>query len=168
MVKKLIIFIVVVLVGAGGFMAFEKFSNNGFEQAMAPASNEGTSGNLAAENENVPDVSDDQAMSQESNVIIYTDEGFSPNPLTVKVGNTVTFRNQGSRPVWPASAMHPTHKVYPGSDIEKCGTADESGIFDACRGIEPGGEWRVTFVEAGNWKYHDHLNTSKFGTIVVE
>jgi len=100
--------------------------------------------------------------------VIYTDSGFSPSPLTIKVGDTVAFTNQSSKDMWPASAMHPTHKGYPGSDIQKCGTSEESEIFDACRGIPPGGSWSFKFVNAGSWNYHDHLNSSKFGKIVVE
>ena len=102
------------------------------------------------------------------NTIFYTDSGFSPNPLTVKLGETVTFINQSSNPFWPASPMHPTHKVYPGSDIERCGTAEEPNIFDACRGIPAGGSWSFTFDEIGSWNYHNHLNSSHFGKIVVE
>ncbi|HXF43940.1 MAG TPA: hypothetical protein VNK70_00450 [Candidatus Paceibacterota bacterium] len=102
------------------------------------------------------------------NVITYTDAGFSPNPLSVKAGETVTFVNESQNPFWPASAMHPTHKVYPGSDIEKCGTAEEPNIFDACRGIPTGEQWSFVFGEVGSWNYHDHLNPNNFGKIIVE
>ncbi len=104
----------------------------------------------------------------ETNTIVFTDSGFSPAALTVRVGDTVVFENQSSVDFWPASAMHPTHKVYPGSDIEKCGTAEEAGIFDACRAIPAGGSWSFTFGEAGNWNYHNHLNAGNFGKIIVE
>lgn len=78
---------------------------------------------------------------------------------------TVVFTDSGFS---PASAMRPTHKVYPGSDIEKCGTAEESKIFDACRAIPAGGSWFFTFNEAGSWDYHDHLDAKNFGKIIVE
>ena len=103
-----------------------------------------------------------------ANIIIFTDSGFSPNLLTIKLGETVTFKNESSKPTWPASAMHPTHKVYPGSDIEKCGTAEESKIFDACRDIPAGGSWSFGFDNVGTWGYHDHLDASKFGKIIVQ
>ena len=35
---------------------------------------------------------------------------------------TVIWKNESSNPMWTASAMHPTHKVYPGTDISACGT----------------------------------------------
>lgn len=101
-------------------------------------------------------------------IITYTDEGFAPATLTIKKGDKVTFRNGSSVVIWPATAIHPTHTVYPGSDIEKCGTAEEVNIFDACREIAPGSSYSFTFNEAGRWNYHNHKNVSKFGSIVVE
>ncbi|MFH0712907.1 MAG: hypothetical protein V2A55_03610 [Candidatus Jorgensenbacteria bacterium] len=100
--------------------------------------------------------------------VVLTDSGFSPVSLSVRVGDTVVFENRSSTDFWPTSAMHPTHKVYPGSDIEKCGTAEESKIFDACRAIPAGGSWFFTFNEAGSWDYHDHLDAKNFGKIIVE
>ena len=100
--------------------------------------------------------------------VMITDSGFSPQSLTINRGDTVKWLNDGSSPSWPASAMHPTHRVYPGSDIEKCGTNEEEGIFDACTGIEPGQSWSFTFNEVGTWRYHDHLHAQLYGTIVVQ
>ena len=99
---------------------------------------------------------------------VINNEGFSPKTVEVKKGGRVTWTNKGLVPSWPASAMHPTHKVYPGSDIEKCGTSEASKIFDSCVGIAPGGEWTFQFNEVGSWKYHDHLNPSHFATVEVE
>ncbi len=102
------------------------------------------------------------------NTVKITSSGFSPKTLTVKAGTTVTFVNQDSNQHWPASAMHPTHTLYPGSGIEKCGTAEEKTIFDACKGLAPGESFSFTFDEKGSWNYHDHLNVPSTGTIVVE
>lgn len=88
--------------------------------------------------------------------------GFLPAALTVKVGTIVTFQNKSSNPSWPASAIHPTHALYPttGGCI--------GSTFDACKGIPPGESWSFKFDKAGNWKYHDHLNPAKWGTVVVQ
>lgn len=106
-------------------------------------------------------------MTQE-NVVVYTDTGYVPGTLNIKAGETVTWRNQSSRDMWTASAIHPTHKVYPGSDIQLCGTAGALSIFDACQGIAAGGEWSFTFGERGTWRYHNHLQAPQTGTIVVD
>ena len=100
-------------------------------------------------------------------IITYTDEGFSPSELTVAAGTEVTFVNNSSSDLWPASAVHPTHTVYPGSNISKCGTEEASTIFDACVGIAPGGTYKFTFNEVGEWGYHNHLKVSEFGRIIV-
>lgn len=101
------------------------------------------------------------------NVIEITSNGFNPNVLEINQGERVTFVNEDSSEHWPASAMHPTHRVYPGSDIAKCGTAEENKIFDACKGLGLGKSYSFTFNEKGRWNYHDHLNPTKFGVIVV-
>lgn len=103
-----------------------------------------------------------------SRVIVANDAGFFPSSLAVKVGETITFKNESSQPSWPASAIHPTHTVYPSSDIRKCGTQDQPMIFDACIGLASGEEWSFKFDILGTWKYHDHLNPSHYGTVIVE
>lgn len=97
-----------------------------------------------------------------------TANGFEPASLTVKKGDRVTWMNEAGREVWPASAVHPTHTAYPGSDIAKCGTAEAATIFDACGGITNGSAWSFVFNEAGTWRYHDHLRASVTGSVVVE
>jgi len=117
------------------------------------------------EEQTAPTETDEEVMPTDNTVRI-TSSGFEPKTLTVKAGTTVTFVNEDSNKHWPASAMHPTHTVYPGSDINKCGS-DET-IFDACKGLEQGESFSFTFNEKGSWKYHDHLSVSSTGTIVVE
>ena len=72
-----------------------------------------------------------QVNSGSSNIIEFTEQGYAPKELVIKQGDTVTFINKASAPTWPASAKHPTHTAYPGSGIEKCGTAEQKDIFDA-------------------------------------
>lgn len=94
-------------------------------------------------------------------LVTYTDEGFSPNPVTINKGESVLFMNRSSRQMWPASAVHPTHTQYPttGGCI--------GSTFDACRGIGNGNGWAFQFDIPGTWKYHNHLNVSDTGTVIV-
>ena len=103
-----------------------------------------------------------------ANSVMYTSTGYVSQTYSVKAGDTVTWVNQSTNPMWPATAVHPTHTVYPGSGIAKCATAEESVIFDACKPIAPGEEWSFTFTEKGSWGYHDHLSPNYRGTITVE
>lgn len=100
--------------------------------------------------------------------VTYSDSGYSPAAITVKRGGTIIFDNKSSRIMWSASAVHPAHKVYPGSGIEKCGTSEQASIFDACKGYGFGESWEFKFNEQGTWKYHNHLQSSHTGTIIVE
>lgn len=97
-----------------------------------------------------------------------TSAGFIPSVITIKRGDRVTWTNEGTSAAWPASAVHPSHTVYPGSGITKCGTAQESMIFDACRGRAQEATYTFTFNEEGSWRYHDHLAPTRTGTVVVQ
>ncbi len=102
------------------------------------------------------------------NTVEITESGFFPQTITINSGDTITWTNKISRKSWPASAIHPSHKVYPGSDISKCGTSEQDSIFDACKGLAEGESYSFTFNEIGSWNYHDHLQSSNWGTIVVQ
>lgn len=89
-------------------------------------------------------------------------DGFSPATLTIKQGETVQFINKDAQPHWPASAVHPTHTAYP----ETGGCIGSK--FDACAVLKQNETFNFTFNQIGTWKYHDHLNPSLKGTIIVE
>jgi len=142
--KNVIVIVIVIVIILGGVWYIS--SNN----TQEPGNQVSPAGNLV------------------SNVVTIASSGFSPSSLTVQKGETITFKNESSQPAWPASAIHPTHTVYPGSSIAKCGTTGEAGIFDACKGLLKGEAWSFQFDIPGTWKYHDHLNPSRNGTIVVQ
>ncbi len=96
-------------------------------------------------------------------IITYTTDGFSPKTVTINKGQAVRWINQGGGDMWVASAMHPTHTVYPGSDIKKCGTA--ANIFDQCGN---GDSYEFTFNEVGEWGYHNHSRANHFGKVIVQ
>lgn len=87
------------------------------------------------------------------NTIVLKDDGFHPRTLTIREGETVTFRSERGKYFWPASDFHPTHKLYP--------------AFDAKRAVSPNDSWSFTFDEAGVYKFHDHLAAYFFGVIKV-
>lgn len=95
-----------------------------------------------------------QPPANVQNTVTYTDSGFSPSTLTVKKGDTVTFKNNASDDMWVASNPHPTHTDYPG--------------FDVKRKMAPGEIYQFTFTKTGSWGYHNHTNPSERGTIVVQ
>ena len=86
-------------------------------------------------------------------VSVREDGSFSPSEVKIQKGGKVTWTNKSSRQVWPASAVHPTHSVYPG--------------FDALRGLSAGESYSFVFDKTGEWAYHDHLNPSMRGKVKV-
>ena len=98
----------------------------------------------------------------QDNIVNYTDSGFSPSTLTVKKGDTVIFKNTATDDVLVGSNPHPIHSGYP----TKGGCI--SSTFDSCGNISPGKTWSFKFDVIGTWRYHNHLNASEGGTIVVQ
>ncbi len=97
-------------------------------------------------------------------VVSYSANGYSPATVTVKKGQAVMFVNNEDTETWPASAIHPTHGVYP----EKTGADCLGSAFDSCRGLKKGESWEFTFNHVGTWRYHDHLHARHTGSVVVE
>lgn len=118
--------------------------------------------------DNAPNSGNDDARDSAESVIRYTDAGFAPETITVSKGETVVFKNESSRAIRPASDVHPAHTAYPGSDIQKCGTAEADQIFDSCAAVPPGESWSFQFSEVGTWEYHDHLRPAETGAVVVK
>lgn len=84
----------------------------------------------------------------------YKENQFVPSEVKIKKGDTVSWINRSDSSTWPASAFHPTHQVYPG--------------FDALKSLSNGESYLFKFDLIGSWKYHNHLNPSVTGVIVVE
>src|SRR3989338_4655211 len=101
-------------------------------------------------------------IDNNGNIVEITLGGFNPSTLTIKSGETVTWVNKLSSQSWPASAVHPSHNVYP----ESGGCIGSK--FDACRGLKQDETYSFTFNQKGAWKYHDHLSAGSTGTIIVE
>jgi plastocyanin len=81
---------------------------------------------------------------QARTVVTFTDKGFSPSPVTVRTGTTVTFVNESSGPMWV-----------------------ESSGFNERTSVGRGGTYEYTFVKVGTWSYQSHMSPAVKGTIVV-
>lgn len=96
--------------------------------------------------------------------VMYTANGFSPDPVTIKQGGTVTFVDNGGGSMWIASNAHPTHMQYSGTS-KKDHCPDTAGVaFDEC---STGTSYSFTFQKAGSWNYHNHVNADDGGTVIV-
>lgn len=86
-------------------------------------------------------------------VISMTENGFSPDTITIPAGTIVEFANKDTYWHWPASDPHPTHSFYPEVDSKEP--------------IKPGTSWQVELSKIGKWGIHDHLAPYQIGTIIV-
>ena len=99
--------------------------------------------------------------------IIYSGGRYTPNQVNISVGQTVTWINE-DQIFWPATDLHPTHTIYPGTNIIKCNQPEERAVmFDACEPMPSGSEYSFTFNELGEWPFHDHINPAAKGTVTV-
>ncbi|MDB5190208.1 MAG: hypothetical protein JWN49_534 [Parcubacteria group bacterium] len=132
--------------------------------AIAPVSDENASTSaMATGNATV-------GASGQSQVISYTNNGFSPATVTIAEGTTVTWSNNSSRQMWVASGNHPSHTVYDGTSTNQhcvSGAPTSATVFDECAAIPSGGSYSFTFTKVGSWPYHNHIHASDMGTVVV-
>jgi plastocyanin len=89
----------------------------------------------------------------ETKTIVMKPNSFEPKNITVQKNTRVIFKNEDTQDRWPASALHPTHGIYP--------------EFDPQAPVMSGKEWSFVFDKVGSWKYHDHLIPSLTGEITV-
>jgi len=87
-------------------------------------------------------------------LVNYTNSGFEPKEITVLIGTAVIFKNESDGGMWVASAIHPTHNIYP--------------EFDELKSVKKGESYTFVFDQVGTWKYHNHVNSSKTGTVTVK
>lgn len=86
-------------------------------------------------------------------VITYSDNGYSPSSVTVKAGDKVVIKNTSSRSMQFDSDPHPAHTTNPELNVGS---------------VPPGQEMSFVVDTKGTFGYHNHLNASQKGTIVVE
>lgn len=96
-----------------------------------------------------------QPAAQGQHTVVYSDSGFSPDSVTIKKGESVTFENQSSGGMDVASNPHPTHTDYPEFDQGKSSQSGNS-------------TYTFTFDKVGTWGYHNHFNPGARGTVIVQ
>ena len=90
-------------------------------------------------------------LPNQDHTVVLTKNGFEPSEITIRKGDTVTFKTTAGKPFWPASNLHPTHGIYP--------------EFDPKQPVDPDKTWSFQLDTVGDWKYHDHLAPNFRGVI---
>lgn len=103
-----------------------------------------------------PTVSTTPTLTSKNQIVTIVFANNTANPLNAKirVGDTVRFVNNDNEQRWPASGLHPTHQICQG--------------FDSLRGLNKGESYSFTFNEVKTCPWHNHLNPSIGGQVVVQ
>jgi plastocyanin len=111
---------------------------------------------LAMNNKVAPNQSTSSSTSSNVSaaaIITYSASGFSPATVTVKSGDTVAIKNTTSADMQLDSNPHPVH-------------TDDT---DLNVGLVSAGQTRTFVVtKKGSFGYHNHLNPSDTGKIVIQ
>lgn len=89
----------------------------------------------------------------DDHIIIRTSEGFFPQTLHIRQGESVAFVSRVEGYFWPASDLHPFHNLYP--------------AFDPRRQLGKDEIWTYRFEDPGTFTFHDHLAPKLSGAITV-
>jgi len=83
----------------------------------------------------------------------YNGSSFSPPVVTIQPNDTVTWTNQSTNFLELSSDPHPIHTDYPPLNL---------GL------INSGTSKSLTFPTVGSYGYHNHLQPSATGTVIVQ
>lgn len=86
-------------------------------------------------------------------VVIYNNGQFSPAKLSVKKGEKIIVRNESGAKIQFNSDSHPSHSLYPELNL---------GVIEANQ------VKTVVITTEGTYTYHNHLNASERGQLVIE
>lgn len=93
-----------------------------------------------------------QQVRATTHTVILTSKGFEPNRITIKKGEVIIWTNNSGKEASVNSSNHPTHKLFPVLNL---------GAF------EDGENTQARIYRLGELTYHNHLNPSQKGTIIV-
>ncbi len=163
--KKIIITIVIIVVLVGGYFLLKGTAQAPVSEAI---NQQPILPTQSSETQPTNTLVKPAVTQSVKNEVIYTNSGYLPSKLTIKVGETVTWKNESSSGLWTGSAMHPTHVIYSGTSLDEHCPDTKNVAFDECKSSQPGESWSFKFNKKGTWRYHNHVQASDFGSVIVE
>ncbi|PSO45805.1 MAG: hypothetical protein BRC25_00890 [Parcubacteria group bacterium SW_6_46_9] len=173
--------LVVLAIAVSGFLIFSDGSSQPQQPADQPKTTTNIDSNQPDESTTSPTSTDDRQPEDNVNpttsaspaengsanspaaTVTYEDGQFSPQTVTIRQGQTVRFESVDGN-MWVGVDQHPTHTEYDGTSLqEHCNGRQKS--FDQC---EVGDTYSFTFDEAGEFGYHNHVNPSAGGMVIVQ
>jgi len=147
--RNLLIPIVIIVLVVGGAAVWWSQNQTAEQNTDTSQTTQSTQQSNTTESTESASVNDDELV--ENYTVTLTNDGFEPSTLTVPAGTPVTFINQSDGDMWVASDPHPVHTDFSAFDQR-----------------EDGDEYTFSFNDPGAYTYHNHLDESKTGLILVE
>ncbi len=148
--SKILIGVVAIVILLGGVLLLSNRTSNK-QAAPTPAIEQQQPSVTAIPTTQASPSASEQAMKETT--VTVTSSGFSPNLITIKKGTKVIWVNKSGDIANVSSDPHPIHTDYPPLNLNN---------------FNDGGSVSLVFNDAGTYKYHNHLNSSQKGTVVVE
>ena len=139
---------VVALVLLGGVFLFKKTMTS-----KQPVATENVAPGLKPEITLAPEVSASTKPETSPVEIILGVDNFSSVTVTIKTGSKVVWTNKSGGMATVNSDPHPQHTDYQPLNLGR---------------FSDGGTLELVFDKAGTYKYHNHLDASQAGTVIVE
>lgn len=146
--KNFMILGVIALVLLGGVFLFKKTMTPG-----QPVTTESVVSSPKPEITLTPEASASTKLEVSPVEVTLNANGFFPVTLTIKAGTKIVWANKSGGMATVNSDPHPQHTDYPSLNL---------GRFN------DGGTLELVFDKAGTYKYHNHLDASQTGTVIVE
>ena len=149
----------IALIAIGGFIIFGEDNKNKINVTETENTTLMDNSNKNIENEDsslgktLEQTSDVETSVEQTAIVTYNSSGFNPSVININKGDTVKFVNESSGSMWVASDPHPVHTDY--------------SAFDAQKNYSNGESYSFTFTESGAYEYHNHVNPSMRGTVIV-
>lgn len=142
-----------IVVLAGGFFLYSKKGNNSTTTPAPTSQALETSTPIASPSSSASPSGSPEKTVAKTVTINVTSSGYSPATITIDKGTKVVWVNMSGDTTNVSSDPHPIHTDYPALNL---------GSF-------PGGaSVSLTFDTVGTHGYHNHLNPSEKGTVIVK
>ncbi len=144
MKKTLLVIIVLVLIGLGGWLVLGHKDNKPNNDITSQTTNTGTNSQTSTP---TPTQKTTKTTTNATTAIEISNFSFQPDKITVKKGTTVTWTNKDSA----------NHTV----------TGDDSQNGPASNTLAPGDSYSFTFTKTGTFTYHCSFHTDMTGSVTV-
>lgn len=150
--SKIIVLAVLLLAAIGAAVYVVVFDKKETPSTNTPTNTPAQTNNTTTEQPKTEETTTPKT-EQEVATLTYSNDGFSPDEITVNANETIKIVNQSSATLDFSSDPHPTHTNNP-----------ELNVGD----IAPGESATFTMSKSGTWGFHNHFAPNHHGNVIVK